>query len=369
MSVQEIVAIVDRSGSMRGKEADTVGGINVAFEEIRKNKKEEDTIRVSLKLFDNEEILKWRREDINSVGDFPLNEFIPRGSTALLDALGNTLTYFMEMKLKDPKAYTSCLIYVVTDGLENSSNHYTRDKIKELVTAAEKNYDITLIYLGANQDAILEASNLGISQDRAMNYAENCNATQAAYRAVGRVASCSRERQSVHFTPAERSMSCEHSTSQNVSPLPPPPRARRPISTPNTVSPAPPLTEAEQHAFLDIAKAYEFDKVKELIALNTGYVNATPAGRWSVLHQAAYAGDVGMIKWLLDHGADISVLNNDGQTPKTVAANAECALLLEPSPMPSPPSPPPPSPPPTPAPPVSPQPPPLPSRPPPLCRT
>ena len=55
MTVQEVVAIVDRSGSMRGKETDTVGGINAAFDEIRKNKGEDDLIRVSLKLFDHEE--------------------------------------------------------------------------------------------------------------------------------------------------------------------------------------------------------------------------------------------------------------------------------------------------------------------------
>ena len=263
MPTQEIVAIVDRSGSMRGKEADTVGGINSAFEEIRKNKTEEDTIRVSLKLFDNEEILKWRRKDINSVRDFPLSEFIPRGSTALLDALGNTLKYFMEMKLKDPAAYDSCLIYVATDGVENSSHHYTRDKIKELVAAAEKNYNITLVYLGANQNAILEATNLGINQDRAMNYSENFGATQAAYTAVGRVASCSRGHQDVHFTTAERQRSCEHSTSHNVSQSLP---TGRSVTTPNSM-----VSSSQMHT-KDIA-----DIVKNISPLYTSYADAITA--------------------------------------------------------------------------------------------
>lgn len=207
MTIQEIVAIVDRSGSMSGKEADTVGGINIVFDEIRKNKSKQDTIRVSLKLFDNEEIIKWRTEDINSIVDFPQAEFIPRGSTALLDALGNTLTYFMEKKRKDPLAYDNCLIYIATDGLENSSRYYTKTKIKEIVTIVVKNYNITLIYLGANQDAIFEATNLGISQSRAINYAENSNATQALYTAVGRVARESRKSKSVGFTTVERSIS------------------------------------------------------------------------------------------------------------------------------------------------------------------
>ena len=124
MTVQEIVGILDRSGSMRGKEHDTVGGINTMISEVKKGKTKDDTIRVSIKLFDNEEIMKWRSLNIDDVDDFPVEDFIPRGSTALLDALGNSLKYFMEKKLMDPTAYDSCLLYVATDGLENSSHLY-----------------------------------------------------------------------------------------------------------------------------------------------------------------------------------------------------------------------------------------------------
>ena len=96
MTVQEIVGIVDRSGSMNGKEDDTVGGINSMLEEVKSNKTEDDDIRVSLKLFDHEEILLWRSKSINEIDKFSKDDFVPRGQTALLDALGNTLNYFMK---------------------------------------------------------------------------------------------------------------------------------------------------------------------------------------------------------------------------------------------------------------------------------
>ena len=121
MTVQEIVIVADRSGSMRGKERDTVGGINAMLDEMRSKQKEDDTIKVSLKLFDNEEILKWRSLNITEAGEFLVEEFVPRGQTALLDAMGSTLTYFMERKLRDPNAYDTCVISVATDGVENAS--------------------------------------------------------------------------------------------------------------------------------------------------------------------------------------------------------------------------------------------------------
>jgi len=206
MTVQEIVGILDRSGSMSGKEADTVGGINAMLAEVKKSKEESDTVRVSMKLFDHEEQLKWRSMPIEEVDKFPLNEFIPRGQTALLDALGHTLTFFMEKKLYNPTAYDTCLIYVATDGQENCSKHYTRHKIKALIHSAKESYNIEVVYLGANQDAILEARNIGIDHGNAINYSEDESSTEAVYRAVGRVASDQRSSQvgNICFTGSER---------------------------------------------------------------------------------------------------------------------------------------------------------------------
>ena len=109
-TTQEVVYVVDRSGSMRGKESDTIGGINASIDELKKTKGDDDIIKVSIKLFDHEEKLLHRSVKLDDICEFNITEFVPRGSTALLDAMGNTLTHFMEKKLLDPVGYDSCMI-------------------------------------------------------------------------------------------------------------------------------------------------------------------------------------------------------------------------------------------------------------------
>ena len=109
--IQEVVAVVDRSGSMMGKEDDTLGGINSTFELLKQEKDENTTIKVSVKLFDHEQTMLFRSINLEDVRNITRDQYYPRGQTALLDAMGDTLSHFMEKKLMDPNAYNSCVIY------------------------------------------------------------------------------------------------------------------------------------------------------------------------------------------------------------------------------------------------------------------
>jgi uncharacterized protein YegL len=204
---QEVVAIIDRSGSMNGKEEDTLGGINAAFEQLKNEQEKNTNINVSVKLFDHEEELLFRSTNLKSVRPIERRQYIPRGSTALLDALGNTLHYFMTKKLIQQDCFDSCVIYIVTDGLENSSKIYNAEKIKKIITEAEKSYNIKIIYLGANQDAILEASKYGIGIESAMNYSENSENVESAYRSLASAVKRVRTGEYNGFTNLERNAS------------------------------------------------------------------------------------------------------------------------------------------------------------------
>lgn len=210
--IQEVVAIIDRSGFMCGKEKDTIGGINATIEELKRNK-ENDIIKFSLKFFDHEENLKLRSIDIDNVRSLKVSDLRPRGQTALLDAMGNSISYFINKKMVDPVSFNSCIIYVATDGFENASRIYNHNKIKNLINEAKK-YNIELLYLGANQDAILEASNFGLDSTNAMNYDETADNIEAAYRSAGRAAKRVRSGATVSFLPAERTAS--QATSSNA---------------------------------------------------------------------------------------------------------------------------------------------------------
>ena len=74
-----------------------------------------------------------------------------------------------------------------------------------------------------------------------------------------------------------------------------------------------------QHAFLDAAKAFDFHAVCEMATATPALINVQPCGRWSALHQAYAADDVGMVHWLLERGADASARNGDGHRPDEVA--------------------------------------------------
>uniref|UniRef100_A0A7S4SGE2 PARP-type domain-containing protein n=1 Tax=Alexandrium monilatum TaxID=311494 RepID=A0A7S4SGE2_9DINO len=89
-------------------------------------------------------------------------------------------------------------------------------------------------------------------------------------------------------------------------------------------------SEQEQHAFLDAAKRFDFDRVRDFVEENPGYLNAQPAGRWSALHQAAEKGDIEMVSYLVMKGASLTVKTKDGKTPLDVAAD-NCKALLVPT--------------------------------------
>ena len=166
-------------------------------------------IRIEKLILNNFRNHKYLNLDINKVRPIERGQYVPRGQTALYDAIGNSLTYFMEKKLLDPESYSKCLMYIVTDGYENASKNFSSNKVKKLIDNAREKYSIDLFYLGANQDAILEASKIGIGMGHALNYSESSETCEQAYRSVANVANRQRSNQDTNFTQIERSISCD----------------------------------------------------------------------------------------------------------------------------------------------------------------
>jgi uncharacterized protein YegL len=344
MPMQIVELVVDRSGSMRGKETDTVGGINACISELRSSKDEDDIIEVSLKLFDHEQNKIWTQINLNDVPEFARYEFVPRGQTALLDAMGDSLSFYKQMKNDTPMAFDTCVIYVATDGLENNSSKYTRETIKSLIEEAERDYNITIMYLAANQDAILEASRLGIAGDRAINYDETPEGIQAVYRSAGSAAARTRSGSRGGFLGAERQASQPSSTNhqafnpppitRNNAALQPPPLApiRQPVFPypPNAPSPPQTVPEWKQHLFLDAAKNKNWTTVRGLLEETPELVNVVggAANRWTALHQAAEQNNEEIVTYLLEKGADKTIATRNGYTASVLTSNANLSRLL-----------------------------------------
>ena len=165
----EIVYILDRSGSMGGLEADTIGGFNSMME---KQKKTGEKAYVSTVLFDDTCEVLHDRVSIDKIKKMTDKEYYVRGCTALLDAVGGAIHHIGNIhKYARPEDRPEKTIFVITtDGMENASHHYTYDKVRYMIERQKERYGWEFLFLGANIDAAAEARRFGIDESMAVNY-------------------------------------------------------------------------------------------------------------------------------------------------------------------------------------------------------
>ena len=183
----ELVFILDRSGSMAGLESDTIGGFNSLIE---KQKKEEGKAYVTTVLFDNQQKTVHDRIDLAEVAPMTDKEYFVGGSTALLDAVGDTVTHIEKVhryiRPEDVPAHT--MVVITTDGMENSSRRWRAADVKKLVEK-KKEDGWEFLFLGANIDAVSEAARFGIDAEKAVRYCNDSAGVQKNYSVVGKAMS------------------------------------------------------------------------------------------------------------------------------------------------------------------------------------
>ncbi|WP_020527715.1 vWA domain-containing protein [Flexithrix dorotheae] len=170
----DIVVLLDRSGSMSSIKEDMMGGFNTFLKE---QKKLDGECTISLYSFDeNNGRLSYdtiyREVPIKKAGNLNDENFVPRGMTPLLDAMGKLINEtgnrYRGMNSEDRPE--RIVLVIITDGLENASREFKKEQINKMVQHQEDKYSWNFIYLGANQDAIAEGQSMGFSAKMAMTY-------------------------------------------------------------------------------------------------------------------------------------------------------------------------------------------------------
>ena len=168
-NLTEMVFILDRSGSMSGLEADTIGGFNSMIE---RQKKEEGEALVSTVLFSNDSRVIHDRVSLKEIEPMTGKQYFVGGCTALIDAIGGAIHHIGNVhkyaREEDRPEHT--IFIITTDGMENASRRYTSDEVKAMVRRQKENYGWEFLFLGANIDAVETAARFGIAEDRAVNF-------------------------------------------------------------------------------------------------------------------------------------------------------------------------------------------------------
>ena len=181
--ITELVFILDRSGSMSGLEADTIGGFNAMIE---KQKKQDGECYVSTVLFDNVSEVLHDRVKLTGIKPMTDKEYTVRGCTALIDAIGGAIHHIGNVhKYARPEDVPEHTMFVITtDGMENASHIYSSDKVKAMIENQKEKYGWEFLFIGANIDAVETAAQYGISSDRAVNYHADSMGTHVMYEAM-----------------------------------------------------------------------------------------------------------------------------------------------------------------------------------------
>ncbi len=176
----EIIIVLDRSGSMQSIKKETIKGFNALLKEQQSVAGE---ARITLVQFDHEYEPVYVGIDIREAAPLNNDTYMPRGTTALLDAMARTIVAVKKRHTAMPDEYrpAKVLFATITDGRENHSRKYSRKQVFDKITKMQSKHKWEFLFIGANQDAIEEASTLGIGADNAMNFVADSQGTEGMF--------------------------------------------------------------------------------------------------------------------------------------------------------------------------------------------
>ena len=178
----EVVFIIDESGSMHGLEGDTVGGFNST---VDKQKKLEGECLVSTVMFNTRSRVIHDRVNIRDIKEMTSADYCPSGSTALIDALGDSIRHIkmVHRYIREEDIPSKTMFVITTDGMENASHKYSLSQVKSMIEDVKKE-GWEFVFLAANIDAQGTAMGYGIDEGSCVNYVNDAKGNELKYECM-----------------------------------------------------------------------------------------------------------------------------------------------------------------------------------------
>ncbi len=181
----EMAFVLDRSGSMNICREEAIEVFNRFLKE---QQQVEGLAKLTLVLFDDEYLVPLNALPVAEVVPLDQETYVPRGSTALLDAIGRTIEELGTRlaALPEPDRPAQVIVAILTDGEENSSQTWTWANLARAIKRQTERYQWTFLFLGANQDAIATAAQMNIAAGNAASYVQDGAGLRASSRTFAR---------------------------------------------------------------------------------------------------------------------------------------------------------------------------------------
>ena len=179
----DITVVLDRSGSMACLVDEVIGAFNTFVDE---QQQVAGQASFSLVQFDDRYEVYLDAVDLAKVGRLDRTTYVPRGMTALYDAVGRAIvaTGTRLAALDEAERPDKVVFLIQTDGMENASREFDAATLQDMIRHQQDKYAWEFVFLGANIDAGNVAEEIGIARDKALQYANNADGTRAAFAAV-----------------------------------------------------------------------------------------------------------------------------------------------------------------------------------------
>lgn len=184
----ELVLIFDRSGSMNSIWTDAVGGFNSFIEQQRKNLKDKQ-VKFTLAMFDDQYLLPYEGIDLHSQSQINIDNYQPRGTTALYDAIGKTINTVGQRlrNMQQQDRPQKVIVAIMTDGQENASKQFRIEQIKQMIETQQHVYNWSFLFLSSDLQSFNASISYGINANSRVYYSQDSSGYTGSYSAYSQL--------------------------------------------------------------------------------------------------------------------------------------------------------------------------------------